>query len=298
MDVSIVIVSYNVREYIISCIESIYKHSKSGINFEIIVIDNDSKDNSVDELKKAFPQINLIQNNYNTGYTIAANQGSKLSKGEYIFFLNPDTLFIEDSLSKLISVSEKQVNLGIIGPKLITSDGFTQQSFWKKPSVFNTILSITHLDYFNFYKNYYNTNLNEIIKVDSLSGVAFFVKKQIFEEFGGFNEQLFWMEDIDFSIRLNSNGYFNYYYPLTEIVHYKGKSSETNYKLAISNQLISKIKFFKMHHSRLGYCIIFFSVLLVSLIKSILMLPIAVLSLKYREKMLAYIYTIKSTLRN
>ena len=298
MDVSIVIVSYNVREYIISCIESIYKHSKSGTNFEIVVVDNDSKDNSVDELKKAFPKINLIQNNYNAGYTIAANQGSRICKGEYIFFLNPDTLFIEDSLNKLISLSNKQINSGVVGPKLIAGDGSTQQSYWKKPSVFNTILSITHLDYFNFYKNYNNRNLNEIIEVDTLSGGAFFLKKQIFEELGGFNEQLFWMEDIDFSIRLNSNGYFNYYYPLTEIVHFKGKSSETNYKVAISNQLISKIKFFKIHHSGLGYYIIFFSVLFISTIKSILMLPIAVISLNYRKKMLAYIYTIKSALRS
>tara|TARA_Y100001935_G_scaffold254992_1_gene265987 strand:- start:341 stop:1237 length:897 start_codon:yes stop_codon:yes gene_type:complete len=298
MDVSIVIVSYNVREYIISCIQSIYKHSNSGVNFEIIVIDNDSKDNSVDELNKTFPEINLIQNNYNAGYTVAANQGSKVCKGEYIFFLNPDTLFIEDSLGKLIGISDKQINLGIVGPKLITSDGFTQQSYWKKPSVPNTILSLIHLDYFNFYKNYNNTNLNEIIEVDSLSGGALFLKKEIFEELGGFNEKLFWMEDIDFSIRLNSNGYFNFYYPLTEIIHFKGKSSESNYKVAISNQLLSKIKFFKIHHSQLGYYMIFFSVLFVSLIKSILMLPIAVISSKYREKMLAYIYTIKSALRS
>tara|TARA_Y100000590_G_scaffold280684_1_gene315340 strand:- start:423 stop:1322 length:900 start_codon:yes stop_codon:yes gene_type:complete len=294
MDISIIIVSYNVKEYIISCIESIYKHSKSNHSFEIIVIDNNSKDGTTDSLEKEFPKISLIKNKYNAGFSIAANQGVKSCQGKYIFILNPDTLIVEDVLGKLINAAKNQKKLGALGPSLVDDNEVFQQSFWRNPSIINTLLSIFHLDLLNYKKNYKDKRFNTISNVETISGAALFLPRTTFNKLNGFNEKLFWMEDVDLCFRLNQLGYKTYYLPLTKIVHFSGKSAETNYKVAISNQLLSKIKFFRIHHSKLSANIILFSVLLISLVKSILLLFISPFSSLYRRKMVAYLYTIRS----
>ena len=298
MDISIVIVNYNVKEYIISCIQSIYKHSKSNYNFEIIVIDNNSKDGSVNSISKRFPKISLIENNYNAGFSAGVNQGVKISKGKFLLILNPDTLFVEDSLSIILKEAKNKEKLGAIGPLLISKNGNIQQSFWKDPSIFNTILSITHLDYFNFNKNYKYEEFGITSKVESISGGALFVSRKNFNDLRGFNKNLFWMEDIDFCIRLRKKGYSIYYSTLTKIIHFTGKSSQENYKVAISNQLLSKIKFFRIHHSKLSANIVLFSVLFISLIKLTMLLFISPFSLLYRKKMVAYLHTIRSVFNN
>jgi len=294
MDISIVIVSYNVKEYIISCIQSIYKHSKSNYNFEIVIVDNNSNDGTVNSLINDFPKISLIKNKYNAGFSIAVNQGVKICQGEYIFILNPDTLFVEDTLEKLINVAKNQKELGAIGPALINHNGVFQQSVWRNPSIINTLLSIFHLDFLNYKKNYKDKKFKNISSVETISGAALFLKREIFNKLNGFNEKLFWMEDIDFCFRINRMGYKTYYLPSTNIIHYSGKSAEKNYKIAISNQLLSKVKFFKIHHSKLSTNIILFSILFLSLIKSMLIFFISPFSRLYRKKLIAYLYTIRS----
>ena len=114
MDISIVIVSYNVKEYIISCIHSIYKHSQSNYNFEIVVVDNNSKDGSAERIKKEFPKVTLIENNHNAGFSRAVNQGSSISQGKFLLILNPDTLFVDDCLSKILVEAKIQKKIGAI----------------------------------------------------------------------------------------------------------------------------------------------------------------------------------------
>jgi len=294
MDISIVIVNYNVKEFIIPCIQSIYNHSKSRYSFEIIVVDNNSKDGSKHELIQKFPKVLLIENNYNAGFSRAINQGVKKARGKYLFILNPDTLLVEDSLRKLIEKANDKKNLGAIGPVLISEKGSIQQSYWRYPSLINTILSIFHLDFLNYYKNYSGKKFDGFSKVDSISGGAFFLPKNIFIKLGGFNEDLFWMEDIDFCLRLNKIGFITYYFTKTKIIHFKGKSAEKNYKIAISNQLKSKIKFFNKHHYKLSAFIILISVISISIIKLALLLFAIPFSKSYRKKFFAYFYTIRS----
>ena len=293
MDISIIIVSYNVREYIVSCIQSIYKHSKSNYSYEIIVVDNDSKDGTIESLDKNFPNIQLIKNRYNAGFSIGVNKGFKICKGKYILVLNPDTIFIEDTLDKFINAARNQKELCALGPALIDEHGVVQQSFWRNPSLVNTLLSIFHLDFLNYKKNYRKNNFEDISMVETISGAAFFLKRDIFMELNGLNEKLFWMEDIDFSIRLNKAGYKTYYFPSTKIIHFSGKSAEKNYKVAISNQLLSKVKFFRIHHSIISANIILFSILTVSLIKSIILFFMTPFSNIYRKKLDAYLFTIR-----
>ena len=294
MDISIVIVSYNVKKYIISCIDSIYKHSKSNYSFEIVIVDNNSIDATVESLSKKFPKISLIRNKYNAGFSSAVNQGVKICQGKLILILNPDTLFVEDSVKQLIEKSKNLKSFGALGPAIVDEKGALQQSFWRYPSVINTILSIFHLDFLNYKKNYRYKKFDKISNVETISGSAFLIPKMIFNKLNGFNENLFWMEDIDLCYRLDQLNYKTYYLPSTKVVHFSGKSAQTNYKVAISNQLLSKIKFFKIHHSNISSNIILISVLFVSAIKSLTIFFIAPFSIIYKKKMAAYLFTIRS----
>ena len=291
MDVSIIIVNYNVKEYIISCIESIYKQTDSNYKFEIIVIDNNSHDGSQKVIKEKFSNIKFIENKKNYGFSKAVNQASYYASGENLFILNPDTLFIENTINELLIESKKLDISGIIGPKIIDGNGKIIRSYWKKPTLKSAILSILHLDSLNFKKNYNSFTFNNISKVETLSGCAIFLPSKVFKELGGFNENLFWMEDIDLCARTEERGYSVYYLPNTKIVHFSGKSAEKNYKTSISNQLISKIKYFKLYHNHKSFLVILITILFISILKASIFFVVAPFSKIFRKKFLSYVYT-------
>lgn len=293
IDISVIIVNYNVKEYIISCIESIYKNAPPKNSFEIIVVDNNSIDNSVKSIRINFPDILIIENEQNYGFSNGVNQAAKKAKGNFLFILNPDTLFVEDSLSKLISFTKKKNSIGAVGPSIVTKSGRTQQSFWRKPTLLNTILSIYHFDYLNYKKNYKYHDL-KIMNVDSVSGGALLISSKIFKSLNGFNTNLFWMEDIDLCYRAQKIGYINYFFPETKIVHFQGKSAEKNLVYATSNQLISKIKFFKIHNSIIEVYILKAAMLVLSIVKIVLLSFLSPFKSKNRKKIAGYALVIHS----
>tara|TARA_B100001750_G_C15521432_1_gene611899 strand:+ start:5029 stop:5934 length:906 start_codon:yes stop_codon:yes gene_type:complete len=293
IDISVIIVNYNVKEYIISCIESIYKNAPPKNSFEIIVVDNNSIDNSVKSIRINFPDILIIENEQNYGFSNGVNQAAKKAIGNFLFILNPDTLFVEDSLSKLISFTKKKNSIGAVGPSIVTKSGRTQQSFWRKPTLLNTILSIYHFDYLNYKKNYKYHDL-KIMNVDSVSGGALLISSKIFKSLNGFNTNLFWMEDIDLCYRAQKIGYINYFFPETKIVHFQGKSAEKNLVYATSNQLISKIKFFKIHNSIIEVYILKAAMLVLSIVKIVLLSFLSPFKSKNRKKIAGYALVIHS----
>ena len=293
MDISIIIVSYNVKEYIISCIQSIYKHCSDKIDLEKIIIDNNSNDGSVSAINKEFPDLLLIENDYNAGFSKAVNLGYKHSKGKYLFILNPDTCLIEDSIGKLLKIAEEIPDLGAIGPALINKENKVQKSYWREPTLINTVLSIYHLDFLNFYKNYYDKSFENLNTVDSVSGGAILIPSGKFSELNGFNENLFWMDDIDFCTRLRLNNYGVYYFQNTSVIHYSGRSITKNYKVAISNQMLSKLKYFYIYHSLLKTQFLKLSILIICIFKIIIFLILYPLSFQNRLKLKAYTYTFK-----
>ena len=297
-DISIIIVNYKVKEYIIPCIESIYKHTSKSLRYEILVIDNNSNDGSIDAIKSQFSDVKIYENTENIGFSNAVNQGAKTAIGKYIFILNPDTKLIEDSISILFTFLEKHETVAVAGPALVTESGIKQQSYWKEPTLINTILSIYHLDFLNYKKNYRNKIGNKTILVDAISGGAFFVQRDVFQNLNGYHPNLFWMEDIDFCTKVRKLDNKIIYYPETKIIHYGGKSAEKNLPLAISNQLLSKIKYFKLHHSGIETSILTVAILFIALIKSILFLIILPLGSNYRKKMIGYLSVIKGILTN
>ena len=297
-DISIIIVNYKVKEYIIPCIESIYKHTSKSLRYEILVIDNNSNDGSIDAIKSQFSKVKIYENTENIGFSKAVNQGAETAIGKYIFILNPDTKLIEDSISILFTFLEKNETVAVVGPAIVTESGIKQQSYWKEPTLINTILSIYHLDFLNYKKNYRNEIGDKTILVDSISGGAFFVQKDVFQNLNGYHPNLFWMEDIDFCTKVRKLDNKIIYYPETKIIHYGGKSAEKNLHIAISNQLLSKIKYFKLHHSGIETIILTVAILFIALIKSILFLIVFPLGSNYRKKMIGYLSVIKGILTN
>ncbi len=289
-EVSIIIISYNVQKYLIQCIESILAHTNVKFKYEIIVIDNNSSDHTRKEVKERFPLINYIQNIENIGFTKALNQGISKSKGKYIFQLNPDTEFVEDSISKIYSYFSEHDEVAILGPKIINEYGKSQRSFWDAPSLFSAILNLSNLQsIINFFKK--DNNPIKPIKVDTLSGAAMFYEASIIKKIGKFDENLFWDEDIDFCLRAEKKGGDIVFFPHTRLIHKKGSSAIINQKVAISNQVLSKIKFFQIHHSKINQIIIKSFCLTIIPLKILLLLLISPLKPTFFNKASAYFFT-------
>jgi N-acetylglucosaminyl-diphospho-decaprenol L-rhamnosyltransferase len=298
IDISIIIVNYNVKEYLIPCIKSIFQYSNDYPSFEIILVDNNSTDDSISSVKKEFPNIRLILNTENIGFSKAVNQGYKYSDAKYIFILNPDTYLIDNTINKLFNFMEKNQDIALLGPTLLSTTNKVHQSYWRKTTLINTLLSLLHLEIINNRKNY-NKKLFKIpTKVNSISGGAFFVRSSIFKMMKGFNENLFWMEDIDFCLRLSKLGHQIYYFPSAKVVHYIGKSSEINMAIVIYNQLMSKIKYFKIHHSKFETFILTVSILLISLIKSTLLIFTLPFKKSNLKKLFGYLSVSKNIIKN
>ena len=293
LDISVIIVNYNVKEYIIKCIHSIQKFTSKKINYEIIIVDNASIDGSYQYIESHFPEINLIKNSDNIGFSKAINQGTNVANGKYLFFLNPDTELIEDSINVLYHFIKERSQVAAIGPKLINEIGATQKSFWRKPTLINTLLSIYHLEIFNKNKNYSNQNKMKALAVDTISGGAFFVRGELFNSLDGFNENLFWMEDIDCCNRIKQQGLDIIYLPKTKIIHFSGKSAAKNWTVTISNQLISKIKYFRLYHRPLDLFILKISIYILVILKCIYFFILSPLNQVYQKKLKAYFMTLK-----
>jgi len=290
IEVSIIIISYNVQKYLIQCIESILHHTNTKFKYEIIVIDNHSIDDTEKEVKERYPLINYIQNPENIGYTKAMNQAISKSKGRYIFQLNPDTELVEDSISKLHNYVSNNDNLAILGPKITNEHGKVQRSYWDAPTLLTAMLNLSNLQsIINQFTKVENPT--EPIKVDTISGAAMFYQTSTIKKIGAFNETLFWDEDIDYCLRAEKKGYDIIFFPHTYLIHKKGKSAAINQKVAIANQVLSKIKFFQIHHSWISQIIIKNFCIAIVPLKILFLLLITPLKPVLFKKAMAYFFT-------
>ena len=223
MKLSVVILNYNVRYFLELCIKSV-QASLVDIDSEIIVIDNNSQDDSCKMVKNLFPNIQLIENKENSGFSKANNQAVKLAKGEYVCILNPDTVVSEDTFIQLINFAKSKSKLGIIGCRLIDGTGnYLPESKRNVP-----LVKVAAQKMFGNGENYYANHVEEFGagQVDILVGAFMFLKTETYKEIGGFDEDYFmYGEDIDLSYKLIKKGYTNYYYGKTTVIHYKGEST-------------------------------------------------------------------------
>jgi len=232
LQLSVIILNYNVRYFLETCVLSVQK-ALSTIDGEIIVIDNNSSDDSCEMMKELFPKVKLIRNAENSGFPKGNNIGVAVAKGEYICILNPDTVVAEDTFTKVLAFAKEQKELGIVGTKLIDGTGnFLPESKRGIPTPFVAFTKITGL-YKIFPKSrtfgkYYAQHLseNQTGKVEILVGAFMLMKRDLYNEVGGFDENCFmYSDDIDLSYRVLQQGKSNYYFHETTVIHYKGEST-------------------------------------------------------------------------
>ena len=231
MQLSVIILNYNVRYFLEQCVFSVQK-ALEGIDGEIIVIDNASSDDSCEMMKTKFPHIKLIENEANLGFPKGNNIGVAQAKGEYICILNPDTVVAEDTFTSILNSQLPTSNsqLGIIGCKLIDGAGnFLPESKRGVPTpwvAFTKIFGLYKIS--NYFGKYYAQHLseNESGKVDILVGAFMVMKRELYIEVGGFDENCFmYSDDIDLSYLVLKTGKSNYYFHETSVIHYKGEST-------------------------------------------------------------------------
>lgn len=256
MDISIIIVNYNVKHFLEQVLLSI-ENSIGSLSVETIVIDNNSVDGSPEMMSEKFPNTTYIFNRKNVGFSTANNQGIKIAKGKYILLLNPDTIIEEDTLKKCFNFMESTPDAGAMGIKMIDGAGnYLRESKRALPTPEVSFYKMTGLSGLfpksHRFGQYYMTHLseNDINPIEILPGAFMFMRSEVLKKVGLLDETFFmYGEDIDFSYRFLKTGYKNYYYPFTRVIHYKGESTKKknfNYVKVFYNAMII---FFDKHFS-------------------------------------------------
>jgi GT2 family glycosyltransferase len=233
MRLSVIIVNYNVRHFLEQALQSVRK-AMQGIDGDVWVVDNNSVDDSVRMVQEKFPEVRLIANKNNPGFSIANNQAIRESHAEYVLLLNPDTLVEEDTFSKCLTFMDTHPDAGALGVKLIDGSGkFLPESKRGFPSPWVAFCKTFGLSSIfpksRLFNRYYLGYLdeNETHPVDVLVGAFMFIRRAALDKSGLLDEHFFmYGEDIDLSYRIIGAGFKNYYFPDTKIIHYKGESTK------------------------------------------------------------------------
>ena len=233
IDLSIIIVNYNVKHFLEQCIVSL-KPALEEISAEIIVVDNASVDGSVPHISNLFPELTIIHNEQNLGFSKANNQGIKAAKGEFVLLLNPDTVVQKDSIRQHLIFLKEHNEVGCLGTKMFDGSGNylpeSKRGFPGPRTALFRMLGLSRLfPTSKFFNSYYLGHLDkdETNEVDVLSGAYFFVKKEVLDKIGLLDESFFmYGEDIDLSYRIKKAGYKIIYHPKFPIIHYKGESTK------------------------------------------------------------------------
>ena len=236
MQLSVIILNYNVRYFLEQCVLSVQK-ALYGMEAEIIVVDNASKDDSCAMMKACFPNVTLIENNENFGFPKGNNIGVAAAKGEYICILNPDTVVAEDTFQKILQPQQWKSDTGIMGCKLIDGTGnFLPECKRGIPTPWVAFTKILGLyKWFpknNLFNQYYAQHVSEDEsgQIDILVGAFLVLKRELYTNLGGFDENCFmYSDDIDLCYMALKLGKVNYYYHETSIIHYKGESTVRDY---------------------------------------------------------------------
>lgn len=247
MKLSVIIVNYNVRAYLEQCLRTVFK-ALEGIEGEVFVVDNLSTDGSLEMVRDKFPQVRLIANRENVGFSRANNQAIRVSNGEYVLLLNPDTVVGEDVFRKVVAFLDEHPRAGGLGVKMVDGTGrFLPESKRGLPTpqvAFFKIIGLTRLfPKSRLFGRYHLGHLpeNGTAPIEILSGACMFLRKRTLDEVGLLDESFFmYGEDIDLSYRITLGGYENWYLPEARIIHYKGEStkkSSVNYVFVFYNAM-------------------------------------------------------------
>lgn len=242
-DISVVIVNYNVKDLVDNCISSVYRANDNKYKLEIFFVDNNSIDGSVNHIAEKYPDVIVISNDRNLGFSKANNIALKKAAGKYILILNPDTILEEGTFDKLISFCEKDKTIGAVTSKLILTDGkldsACRRSFPVPSVAIPRMLGLSKL--FPKSKTFGKYNLtyldeNKTYEVDAICGAFMFIPKAVLDKAGLFDEDYFmYGEDLDLCFRIKKSGYKIFYYPEVTTIHFKGESTRKTHLSYVNN---------------------------------------------------------------
>jgi glycosyltransferase involved in cell wall biosynthesis len=231
--ISIIIVNYRVPYFLEQCLQSV-RVAARDLEAEVIVVDNASGDGSIEYLRPRFPEVRFLESATNLGFARASNRGYRESKGEYILFLNPDTLISEDSLRAPVRFIQDRPEAGALGIRMIDGMGKflpeSKRAFPDPITAFYKIIGLSRLfprspRFARYHLGHLSADDNQV--VDVVSGAFFLVRRSVVEQVGVFDEQFFmYGEDVDLSYRIQTAGYTNYYFAESSILHFKGESTQ------------------------------------------------------------------------
>jgi len=275
VDLSIVIVNWNVCDLLRGCLQSIATGcqlrpagsetegpwppplSLGAWTAEVIVVDNGSRDGSREMLQEEFPWAQVIANRENMGFVRGCNQGIRISRGRYILLLNPDTKVMGEALSLMVDYMEAHPRVGALGPQLRYPDGSVQPSRRRFPTLATAFLESTLLQQW-FPRNrvldryYVKDHPDDITQeVDWVVGACALLRREAIEQVGLLDEHLFmYSEELDWCRRARSQGWKVVYFPVAQVIHYEGKSSEQAGAARHIHFQRAKIYYFRKHHGR------------------------------------------------
>ena len=258
-ELSIIIVNWNVEKLLKRCLESIFgsPYAADPKRLEVIVVDNASSDGSVEMVQSSFPQVTLLANEQNLGFTKANNQGISLARGRFVLFLNPDTEIVDDALGTMVEFMKAHPEVGAVGPKLIYPDGSTQPSRRRFPNASTLFLESTLIQRWwkknRVLSRYYmeDQSDDQVQEVDWLVGAALMVRKEALDQVGGFDEGFFmYSEELDWCRRARKAGWKIVYLPDAVVVHHEGKSSGQVVAARHIHFYTSKVRYARKYHGR------------------------------------------------
>lgn len=232
MKLSVILVNWNTSDLTRQALASVYKQIVD-IDFEVIVVDNNSADNSVEMIKKEFPQVRLIENKENLGFGKANNQGLKIAQGNYLMFLNTDVVVLDGALNKLVNYLDQYADVMMVGPRLLNKDLTFQHACRRMlPNPINSFFHLFGLatifknsKFVTDYKQY-AADPEITGPTEAISGAAMMFRRQVYNEIGGFDETFFFYgEDLDFCKRVLDKGWKIVYVSEAKIIHFGGQSS-------------------------------------------------------------------------
>jgi GT2 family glycosyltransferase len=242
MEISIIIVTYNSAKDIEACLRSLESDLQS-LKAEIFVVDNISKDETVEIVSQRFPHVNLIQNRDNVGFPGANNQAIALARAKYLLLLNPDTIVLPGAINAMVGFMEKNPDCGVLGPLLLNADG-TPAADLRKPTLLLTFLCLIGCR-----KLINRRHLSGM--VDIVSGACLMIKADLVPIVGMLDDQMHSYEDTDFCIRVKQCGFKIYKYTDARIIHLVGQSAKSNIEFTLKRSYSSQIRYHKKHSKSL-----------------------------------------------
>jgi hypothetical protein len=270
---SVIIVTWNCRPALERCLESL-RPALAGLSAEIIAADNGSVDGTVEWLGRQAPDVRVLAFPENLGYAAAANRAAQLARGEYLWFLNPDTAVEPDAVTMLLNAMADHPRAGAAGPRLLTPDGRTYPlSARRFPTFWTELLEKAGLRGLSFSRLALMLG-DETAEAPAVSGAAMCVRRPAWEEVGGFDERYFlYAEDMDICQALRAAGWKVYYVGQARVIHLGGRSSARCPEEAGVQALVSLLRYFRKQHGRLAGHAYRWMITLLSLMKMAIMGP-------------------------